>query len=70
MSIRDLTEQFTIQGAFQIKKWDDENDTYIILAEGDDFEYESCGIEEAILNMEIKYMYVPQALKCIVFEVE
>ena len=43
-------EQFTIQGAFQIKKWDDENDTYIILAEGDDFEYESCGIEEAILN--------------------
>ena len=42
MKIRDLMEQgIRIQGAFQIKKWDDTEETYIILAEGQDFEYES-----------------------------
>ena len=63
MTIRDLMEQgIRIQGAFQIKKWDDAEETYTMLAEGSQFEFESCDIEEEILNMEIKYMYaIPTA---------
>lgn len=63
MTIRDLMEQgIRIQGAFQIKKWDDTEETYTILAEGSMFEEECCDIEEDILDMEIKYMYaIPTA---------
>ena len=58
MTIRDLMEQgIRIQGAFQIKKWDDTEETYIMLAEGSMFEEEHCDIEEDILDMEIKFMY-------------
>ena len=58
MTIRDLMEQgIQIQGAFQIKKWDDIKEVYIMLSEGSQFEYESCDIEDEILEMEIKYMY-------------
>lgn len=68
MTIRDLMEQFTIQGAYQIKKWDDEKETYNILAEGQDFEYDK--INDESLDAEIKYMYTPQGTSYIVFEVE
>ena len=63
MTIRDLMEQgIRIQGAFQIKKWDDTEETYIMLAEGSMFEEEHCDIEEDILDMEIKFMYaIPTA---------
>ena len=51
MTIRDLMEQgIRIQGAFQIKKWDDTEETYVMLTEGSMFEEESCDIEEEILN--------------------
>lgn len=70
MTIRDLMEQFTIQGAYQIKKWDDTEEAYNILAEGQDFEYESHKINDATLDAEIKYMYTPQGTSYIVFEVE
>ena len=70
MTIRDLMEQFTIQGAYQIKKWDDEKEMYNILAEGQDFEYESHNINDKYLDAEIKYMYTPQGTSYIVFEVE
>lgn len=75
MTIRDLMEQgIRIQGAFQIKKLDDAEETYTILAEGSQFEFESCDIEEDILDMEIKYMYaIPTAngtAAYTVFEVE
>ena len=57
MTIRDLMEQgIRIQGAFQIKKWDDAEETYTMLAEGSQFEFESCDIEEEVLDMEIKYI--------------
>lgn len=68
MTIRDLMEQFTIQGAYQITKWDDEKETYNILAEGQDFEYDK--INDESLDAEIKYMYTPQGTSYIVFEVE
>ena len=64
MSIRDLMEQgIRIQGAYQIKKWSDENETYEILAEGSEFEYEvPCVEDDEILDMEITYMYaIPTA---------
>jgi hypothetical protein len=58
MTIRDLMEQgIRIQGAFQIKKWDDVKETYIMLSEGSQFEFENGEIEDEILDMEIKYMY-------------
>ena len=73
MTIRDLMEQgIRIQGAFQIKKCDDTEETYIMLTEGSMFEEECCDIEEDILDMEIKYMYaIPTAegSACTVFEV-
>ena len=40
MTIRDLMEQIRIQGAFQIKKWDDTEETYTMLTEGSMFEEE------------------------------
>ena len=63
MTIRDLMEQgIRIQGAFQIKKWDDAEETYIMLTEGSMFEEEHCDIEEDILDMEIKFVYaIPTA---------
>lgn len=75
MTIRDLIEQgIRIEGAFHIKKWDDKEETYTILAEGSMFEEESCDIEEDILNMEIRYLYaIPTAsgtAAYTVFEVE
>ena len=74
MTIRDLMEQgIRIQGAFQIKKWDDTDETYTILAEGSQFEFESCDIEEEVLDMEIKYLYAIPTAECsawTVFEVE
>ena len=74
MTIRDLMEQgIRIQGAFQIKKWDDAEETYTMLAEGSQFEFESCDIEEEVLDMEIKYLYaIPTAegSALTVFEVE
>lgn len=75
MSIRDLIDQgIQIQGAFQIKKWSDAEDTYIMLSEGSEFEFEGSDIKDKILDMEIKYMY-PISMgtgmaACIVFEVE
>ena len=74
MTIRDLIEQgIRMQGAFQIKKWDDTKETYIILTEGSMFDEEYYDIEEHILDMEIKYMYAIPTSECsahIVFEVE
>lgn len=75
MTIRDLMEQgIIIQGAFQIKKWHDTEETYTMLTEGSMFEEECCDIEEDILDMEINYLYaIPTAsgmAAYTVFEVE
>ena len=75
MTIRDLMEQgIRIQGAFQIKEWSDVEDTYNMLSEGSQFEFESCDIEDEILDMEIAYMYSISMgtgmAACMVFEVE
>ena len=58
MSIRDLLDQgIRIQGAYQIKEYDDVIERYNILAEGDDFEAVNHYEIEDALDMEITYMY-------------
>lgn len=74
MTIRDLVEQFTIQGPYQIKKWNNKEETFDILAERNSFEDEHYKIKDEFLDMEIKYMYpIPTAsgtAAYIVYEVE
>lgn len=58
MSITDLMENFEIQGMYHIKKWDNDNDVYVTLAEGMDFEIDYYNfIKEEYLEAEITYMY-------------
>ena len=58
MSIRDLLDQgIRIQGAYQIKVYDDVCETYDILVEGDEFEEMDHSDIEDVLDMEITYMY-------------
>lgn len=57
MSIRDLMDQFEIQGAYQIKGWIDEYDDYVTLAKGTDFECDRNKIKSKYLDSEITYMY-------------
>lgn len=73
MTIRDLTDHFTIQGPYQIKKWDDKEETFDTLAEGNSFEDEYYEIKDWFLDMEIKYMYpvsIGAEMSYIAFEVE
>ena len=55
MTIRDLIDQFEIQGGYCIKKYDYEEEDYIIFAKGHDFECERH--KEQDLNRNITYMY-------------
>ena len=57
LSIKELKEQFEIQGAYCIKTFDDKCDDVITLASGRDFECEWYDIREEWLNAEITYMY-------------
>lgn len=57
MTIQDLIDQFEIQGAYCIKRYDDEKEDCVILADGHDFECEHYDIADEILNSEITYMY-------------
>ena len=57
MCIKNLMEQFEIEGAFRIKVWDEEIEDYVTLSEGSDFRYENTDIDEEILEREITYMY-------------
>ena len=57
MSIRELNDQFEIQGAFHIKLWDDTENTAITLARGDDFEIDRWEIDDETMERKITYMY-------------
>lgn len=57
MCIRELDEQFEIQGAFIIKMWDDEACDYVTLAHGRDFECDRWDVAEEIFERKIAYMY-------------
>lgn len=57
MCIRDLIDQFEIQGAYCIKMWDEEACDNIVLAEGKEFECDRLDINDDIMKREIAYMY-------------
>ena len=57
MCIRELIEQFEIQGMFHIKVWNDDISDYETLAEGNEFEWDRWGINEEVLERKITYMY-------------
>lgn len=57
MCIRELNDQFEIQGAFCIKAWKEELLDCIVLASGSDFECDRWDIDEDILERKIGYMY-------------
>ena len=56
-TIKDLDDQFRIQGMFHIKVWDDDRFVYKTLAEGNDFECNNWDIYREILDRKITYMY-------------
>lgn len=58
MCIRELIDQFEIQGRFIIKTWEDDACDCVTLAKGYDFECEKWDIDEEILERKITYMYV------------
>jgi hypothetical protein len=57
MCIRELIDQFEIQGAFCIKVCDDYKFDYITLVKGNDFECDKWDISDEILERKIAYMY-------------
>lgn len=58
MCIRELIDQFEIQGAYRIKMWNDDKFDCVTLASGSDFECDKWDIEDYILERKISYMYV------------
>lgn len=57
MCIRELNDQFEIQGAFHIKMWDDAICDCVTLAKGSDFECDRWDINDEIFERKIAYMY-------------
>lgn len=57
MCIRDMIDQFEIQGAFCIKLIENDGWTCEVIAEGHDFECEYYDISDDVLGREINYMY-------------
>lgn len=69
LTIKDLIEQFEIQGAYCIKTFDDKCDDVKMLASGRDFECEWYKIKKEWLNAEITYMYAVDGVLNIEIEV-
>ena len=57
MTIRDLIDQFDIQGAYCIKRWRTDWDDYAKFAEGKDFECDKWKLKADCLDERISYMY-------------
>jgi hypothetical protein len=55
LTIRDLIEQFEIQGAYKIMSYSEETDDLTIVAEG--YDIRPFKIEDKYLDVEIAYMY-------------
>lgn len=56
MTIRDLMENFTIQGRYVVKQWYDEEEIYKVVATGFSFENEIWQYD-GVLDYDITYMY-------------
>lgn len=57
MTIQELIDQFEIQGAYNIKRWDDELCDCLTLYKGVDFENDKWEFKSKVLNKKIAYMY-------------
>ena len=55
LTIRDLIEQFEIQGAYKVMSYSEETDDLTIVAEG--YDIRPFKIEDRYLDAEIAYMY-------------
>ena len=68
MTVKDLINSFTIQGAFCIKEWNWEKGDYTILASGNDFECEYFDIADGVLESGITYIYAIDGIMTIEVE--
>lgn len=57
MCIREMLDQFEIQGGYHIKKWNDNICDCVTVAKGSDFECDKWDIDEDIMESKIAYMY-------------
>ena len=57
MTIQELIDNLTIQGAFRVYRWNYEENDAEVLAEGNDFECDQFDIKEIDLDKKIVYMY-------------
>lgn len=62
MSIRELLNQFEIEGAFIIKAYNEKTEEDIILDEGEQFEYQIWNDENGVLDRKITYMYADKGV--------
>jgi hypothetical protein len=67
MTIRDLTDQFEIQGSVTVKEWNEKKQRYNILIETDSAIFNS-NTKVLVIDREIKYMYAVN--NTLVIEVE
>ena len=70
MCIRELIDQFEIQGAFCIKEWNNETSDCIILVSGGDFECDRWDISEKNMESKIGYMYAVDGVLNIELELD
>ena len=54
MTIQELVDQFAIQGAFRVYRWDYEVNDAVTLASGTDFECEQWTITEKDMNRKLR----------------
>lgn len=57
MTIDNLVDQMTMQGAYCIKQWHEEDNDCVVLEEGRDFESEWYKFSDMVMNTKISYMY-------------
>lgn len=57
MSIRELLDQFGIEGKFIVTTWNEKTEEDIILSEGEQFEYQIWNDENGVLDKKIVCMY-------------
>lgn len=55
LTIRDLIEQFEIQGGYKVMAYNEETDEIMIVVEG--YEIRFAKLEDKYLDAEISYMY-------------
>ena len=58
MTIQDMIDQMTIQGAYCIKQWHEEDNDCVVLEEGRDFESEWHKFKYWTMNTRVSFIYV------------